>query len=111
MLRQICGGVSVDRTTGAVTMVGPAPGDFREGCDCIRALISSRHDVHIHPLPAPKSEIPGSGTGPDNPKKTIGRCSGGATVPGSLSDAQSKSDGTAGPGSDTDVFIDMSNNN
>lgn len=111
MLREICGGVSIDHDNGSVTMVGPAKGDKTEGCQCIRSLISSRRDVHIHPLPSPSSEIPGSGTGPDNPKKTIGRCTGGATVPASMDDASTNANGTPGPGSDTDVYIDMSNNN
>ena len=111
MLRQICGGISVNRKTGAVTAVGPLKGDFREGCDCLSALIGTKRDVHIHTLPSPKAEIPGSGSGPDNPKKTIGSCCGGATVPGSLRDAQSKPNGTPGRGSDTDVFIDISDNN
>lgn len=111
MLREICGGVSIDHASGAVTMVGPAPGDHSEGCDCIRALISSPHQVHIHPLSAPGDEIPGSGSGPDNPKKTIGHCSGGATVPSPLSKAQQNADGSHGEGADTDVYIDLSNNN
>jgi hypothetical protein len=109
MLQQICGGVVVDRRTDLVQMT---PYDYRsEGCRCLRALIESNHTVHIHPLPSPAAEVPGSDTGPDNPKKTIGSCRGGATVPSSVGDASAKADGSPGPGSDVEVFIDTSNNN
>ncbi|MEP6983946.1 MAG: hypothetical protein ABI853_09910 [Sphingomicrobium sp.] len=106
MLQQICGGAQVSRVTGEVSLVGPAPGDHNEGCDCLRALISSKHNVLIHPLPSPGSEIPA--TGP--PQKKIRSCSGGATVPGSLTDASRTNGGAAGPGTETNVYIDMSNN-
>jgi hypothetical protein len=108
MLQDICGGVLVDRKTNLVYFT---PYYHTVECDCLRALIDSKHTVHIHPLPSPAAEIPGSGTGPDNPKKTIGSCSGGATVPSSLSDASLKADGSPGPGCDTEVYIDTSNNN
>jgi hypothetical protein len=107
MLQEICGGAQIIRATGQVAMVGPAPGDHTEGCDCIRALIASPRQVRIHPLPAPGAEVPDSG----KPPKKIRNCSGGATIPGSLADASRTAGGAAGPGSDTDVYIDMSNNN
>jgi hypothetical protein len=111
MLQEICGGIRINRKTGAVMAVGPLKGDFREGCNCLSSLIGSRRRIRIRTLPSPQSEIPGSEEGPGKPRITIGSCRGGATIPRKLADAQAKRNGKPGRGSDTDVYIDRSNNN
>lgn len=110
MLRIICGGVSIDHDTGDVSMVGPAPGDATDGCDCIRALIASNRRVTIHPLHSPTDEVSDPNLGPGEPKKKIGKCKGGATVPESPSAAEKDANGNPGSGSDARVYIDLSNN-
>lgn len=110
MLRKICGGVSIDHATGEVTMVGPLHGDATDGCDCIRALISSKRQVTIHPLSSPTDEVSDPNLPPGQPKNKIGKCGGGATVPERPSDAELDANGNPGAGSDARVYIDLSNN-
>jgi hypothetical protein len=49
MLRELCGGVSVDPQTGNVLMVGPAPGDPTEGCGCIEVTITRHYILEGRP--------------------------------------------------------------
>jgi hypothetical protein len=108
MLQEICGGILVNRATQQAYFT---PYDYSsEGCSCLRKIIESKREVHIHPLQGPKEKVPGSSPAPGKPDKSIGSCTGGCTVPSPTADAYETAPGTAGPGADTDVFIDMSNN-
>jgi hypothetical protein len=103
-LRMICTDVSVDPTTGEVTMVGPAPG-HRSGCNCLRDLIASKRKVLIKPLKHGTTPPIGGGTG-----KPINRMGGGLTKPRNPNQACERPDGTPGAGSDVDVYIDLGDN-
>lgn len=110
-INMICRGVLVNKKTGEAYLT-PYHYNDEEGCICLAQIIKDKnHTVHIHPLDSPKEDVPGSRTAPNKPDKKIGSCNGGATVPSSLDNASSASDGSVGSGSNTDVYIDMSNNN
>lgn len=103
-LREICWSVTVDPDTGAVSHVlgPPGPGQPTSGCACITALMEGSRTVTIHPVAGPDVPIPGAGG------MTVGDAGGGATVyPGA---GLEREDGSAGPGTNTSVYIDDSNN-
>jgi len=104
LLQQICSSVSVNGATGQVTTAESSPEeDKAEGHKCLWALINHNRTVTIIDLPGPNSVVPDSGG------RTIGQVGGGAISrkPGAIL----QPDGSAGPGSDSTVYIDSSNNN
>jgi len=115
-LRQICSQANVDRNTGAVSL-GPTPGQYTTGCDCLRRLIEGgpgRRVVTVHLLDAAHQRYPRDHTRPatdrDPPIRDAG---GGATVPwdeGAYMDGNGNpGKGPDGqPGSNADVYIDNS---
>jgi len=104
LLQQICSLASVDDATGQVTMPsGSLEEDEDEGCKCLWALINHNRTVTIIDLPGPNSVVPDSGG------RTIGQVGGGAISRGPGATLQP--DGSAGPGSDSTVYIDSSSNN
>jgi hypothetical protein len=123
-LQQICSTVHVDKTTGTVdfTTMGPFATEYKSGCDCLRTLAGTGgRTVTIQPLPAETSTVPGTGRQPNpavpgdkgEPDHAIGGYSGGLTVGGAGANGTSAAPGK-GPdnkvGSDSTVYVDMSNN-
>jgi hypothetical protein len=108
LLQQLCKNVRVTKE-GKVEIVDPSAPIDLAGCCCLKALIESKFEVRIHPLAGPGSQLPFPGNIP------IGAYGGGASAPtGAGSVLQPPVGGgksQTGGGSDSDTFIDISDNN
>lgn len=115
-LRQICSQANVDRTTGEVSL-GPTPGQYKTGCDCLKKLIDGgpgHRTTTVHLLDAQHQRYPRDHTRPATDRDPkISDAGGGVTVPWNdgafMDDKGNAGNGADGQvGSNVDVYIDNS---
>lgn len=108
LLHQICPHVQVT-PAGWVSLGLRAHPVHSDGCECLDSLVNMPQRVIIHPLPGPNSLVPRT------PRKKISDYGGGATqydqATGSLQYPPGGGPPVSGAGSDSDVYVDISDNN
>ena len=104
MLREICAGIQVNQSTGEVTLPLTTVQGKKSGCKCLNSIINSNRRVKINPISGPDTPLP-----PPREDKKMKDYGGGMTSPDCEYGAWGVPiDGKKG--SDTDVFIDITDN-